>query len=182
MPQQYTQSSNERFLRERATSGWPWRMLIFTLSIFSVALVIYLGMLFIYKPYLVGSISKTESELNQLSLQIETEGREKFIEFYSQVANLKKLLESHLKTSQFMPFLEAVTHQRVTYSSATLIAPEKSLRIEGFAASYDVLAAQLELYEGAGWVERVVLDNSSEAEQVIKFSVRIQIKDEAFNL
>lgn len=179
---QYINSTNERFLKTHLTVGWPWRMFIFTLVIFLISLLGYLGLAFGYKPYLQSSIAKVESELNSLSLQINSKDQKSFIEFYSQVANLKSLLNTHVVTSKLFPLLESSTHQKVVYSSVNLIVQEKTLRIEGFADSYETLSAQLALYKQAPWVEKVILDNSSLADKTIKFGARLIIKNEAFNL
>ncbi|PIP46673.1 MAG: hypothetical protein COX15_00010 [Candidatus Colwellbacteria bacterium CG23_combo_of_CG06-09_8_20_14_all_42_19] len=179
---QYTRSVNDQFLRNNLTVGWPWRMLIFTVVIFLIALLSYLGLAFGYKPYLQSSIAEVESELNSLSLQVESESQKKFIQFYSQVANLKTILNKHVAASKLFPLLEAQTHQKVVYSSVNVLVQEKTLKIEGLAESYEVLAAQLALYGQAPWVEKVILDNSSLADKKIKFSARIIIKNETINL
>lgn len=179
---QYTRSANERFLKEHLTVGWPWRMFVFTLVIFLAAVFGYLGLTFGYKPYLQSSIANVESELNSLVLQVSSDSQKSFVEFYSQIANLKSLLGKHVLTSKIFPLLEAYTHQKSVYSSVTLVVEERTLRIEGFAESYQVLAAQLALYEQAPWVEKVVLDNSSLSDKTVKFGARLIIKDETFNL
>src|SRR3989338_1636243 len=130
---QYTRSVNEKFLSNKLAVGWPWRMFIFTSVMFLAAVFVYLGLAFGYKPYLQNSVSNIESELNSLSLQISPEAQKNFIRFYSQISNLRSLLAKHVTTSKLLPLLEASTHQKVVYSSTTLIPGERTLRIEGFA-------------------------------------------------
>jgi hypothetical protein len=179
---QYRESLNERFFREHLDIGWPWRMLVFTLMLFLAAVLSYLGLTFGYQPYLEDSIAKTESELNSLSLQVSADSKEDFIAFYSQLVNLKSLLDKHIAVSKLLPLLEQQTSRKVAYSSATILAQEKTLRLEGLAESYQVLAAQLALFEQAPWVEKVILDDSSLSEKNVKFDLRLIIKDEAINL
>ncbi len=179
---QYTRSVNEKFLDHKLTVVWPWRMFIFTSVMFLAAVFTYLGLAFVYKPYLQNSLSDVESKLNNLSLQISPESQKDFMRFYSQVSNLRELLAKHVTTSKLFPLLEASTHQRVVYSSTTLIPEERSLKIEGFAESYEVLAAQLTLFEQAPWVEKVILDNSSLSGKTVKFGARLIIKNETINL
>ncbi len=179
---QYTRNTNEIFLREHLTVGWPWRMFVFALVMFLIAIFSYLGLTFGYEPYLQSSTVNVESELNSLALQVSSDSQKSFVKFYSQIANLKSLLGKHVITSKIFPLLEAYTHQRVVYSAVTLVVEEHTLRIEGFAESYQVLAAQLALYEQASWVEKVILDNSSLSDRTVKFGARLIIKDETFNL
>ena len=179
---QYTRSINEKFLNNKLAVGWPWRMFIFTSVMFLAAVFTYLGLAFIYKPYLQNSLSDAESKLSNLSLQISPESQKNFMRFYSQVSNLRSLLAKHITTSKLFPLLEASTHQKVVYSSTTFVSEERALRIEVFAESYEVLAAQLTLFEQAPWVKKVVLDNSSLSGKTIKFGARLTVKNEAINL
>ncbi len=179
---QYTRNINEKFLDNKLAVGWPWRMFVFTSVMFLAAVLAYLGLALGYKPYLQNSVSDIESELSSLSLQVSPEAQKNFIRFYSQVSNLRSLLAKHVTTSKLFPLLEQSTHQKVVYSSTTLIPAERTLRIEGFAESYEVLAAQLALFEQAPWVEKVILDSSSLSGKTIKFGARLIIKNETVNL
>jgi len=179
---QYTKSANDKFLNEHLTVGWPWRMFVFTIVVFLVAIFGYLGLAFGYKPYLQNSIADVESKLNGLALQVSSDSQKSFIGFYSQIANLKSLLSEHVITSKVFPLLEDCTQERVAYSAVTLVSEEHALKIEGFAESYKVLAAQLALYEQAPWVEKVILDNSSLSDRTVKFGARLIIRDETFSL
>ncbi len=179
---QYTRSANEEFFKEHLKVGWPWHMFLFTLVVLLSVILTYFGLSFGYKPFLLRSITDTESKLIGLTLDVERESQDNFVTFYSQITNVKTLLAKHVITSKLLPLLENETHQKVVYTSANLILSEKILRIEGFAQSYEVLSAQLVLYEGASWVEKVILDNSSLGDQSVKFSVRLKLKNEILNL
>lgn len=181
MPQ-YIRSANEQFFKEHLKIGWPWHMFIFTLMVLLAAVLGYLGLSFGYKPYLKKSIADIESKLTGFALQATSESQKNFVTFYSQIANAKTLFVKHVITSKLFPLLESETHQKVVYTSTNLILSEKTLKIEGLAESYEVLAAQLALYEGASWVTKVILDSSSLGDRYVKFSVRLKIKNETLNL
>ncbi|MBI1839158.1 MAG: hypothetical protein HYR95_02615 [Candidatus Colwellbacteria bacterium] len=181
MPQ-YTRNLNDQFLKERMTVKWPWRMLVFSFIVFIASLLVYFGLRFGYKPFIEKSIAGTDAELNKLSLGIQSADQKNFINFYSQIANLKSVLGAHVTTSNLLPLLESVTHQKVVYASTNLSVPDRSLRIDGFAESYEVLSAQLALYKKASWVESVALDSSSAAEKNVKFSARIKVRNEIIHL
>ena len=179
---QYTRSANEQFFKEHLEVGWPWHMFLFTLILLLSVTLGYFGLHFGYRPYLLGSIADTESKLIGLALGVEKESQDNFVTFYSQIANVKTLLANHVTTSKLFPLLESVTHQKIVYTSTNLILSEKTLKIEGLAQSYEVISAQLVLYEGASWVEKVILDSSSLGDKSVKFSVRLKLKNEILNL
>ncbi|OGY57111.1 MAG: hypothetical protein A3E61_02335 [Candidatus Colwellbacteria bacterium RIFCSPHIGHO2_12_FULL_43_12] len=157
-------------------------MFVFVGIIFAFSVLSYIGLSFGYKPYLESSIQNIESEFNSLSLQIESKNQKNFVEFYSQVANLKSLLASHVQTSKVLPLLEQSTHPQVSYSAINLLVKDRSLAIDGYAASYDVLAAQLASYEQATWVDRVILNSSAVSDKTVRFSIKLNIKDETIKL
>jgi hypothetical protein len=179
---EYNQDVNEKFLKDHVSVGWPWRMLTFVTIIFLMAILSYLGLIFGYSPYLEKSTRDTQSEINSLSLQIESKNQQDFVKFYSQIVNLRTLSRSHIVTSKIIPLLESVTHRQVAYSGISLSVQERTLRIDGIASSYESMAAQLALYEQAPWVTKVILDNSSLSEQSVRFGVRLIIKDETIKL
>lgn len=179
---QYTETANDRFLKDHFSVGWPWRMFTLFAFLFICSIVAYLGLLFGYKPYIENQIQKTENDLERLSAQISPEEQSNFIEFYSQISNLKGLLAKHVLSSKLLPLLEGITDQKVVYTATNFTIPDRTLKIQGFASSYGVLAGQLALYESSPWVERVVLDDSSTTDKTIKFTLRITFKNETINL
>ena len=179
---QYTETANDRFLRDHVSVGWPWRMFILFVLLFACAVITYLGLLFGYKPYVESQITGAEDELKNLSAQISSEEQSNFVEFYSQISNLKGMLAKHVFSSKLIPLIEAATDQKVVYTGTTLSIADRTFKIQGLASSYEVLAGQLALYENAPWVDRVILDDSSVADKNIKFTIRITFKNETINL
>lgn len=179
---QYTETANDRFLKDHVSVGWPWRMFILFTLLFACSVIAYLGLLFGYEPYVASQIIKTENELTSLSAQISPDKQNNFVEFYSQISNLKGMLATHVISSKLLPLIEAATDQKVVYTSTNLTILDRTLKIQGYASSYEVLAGQLALYENAPWVERVVLDDSSTAGKTVKFTLRITFKNETINL
>ena len=179
---QYTETANDRFLRDHVSVGWPWRMFILFVLLFACAVITYLGLLFGYKPYVESQITGAEDELKNLSAQISSEEQSNFVEFYSQISNLKGMLAKHVFSSKLIPLIEAATDQKVVYTATNFTIPDRTLKIQGFASSYEVLAGQLALYENSPWVEKVVLDDSATTGANVKFTLRIIFKNETINL
>jgi hypothetical protein len=179
---QYTETTNDRFLKDHVSVGWPWRMFVLFILLFISSIIVYVVLLFGYKPYVESQINKTENELNSLAAQISPSEQSNFVEFYSQISNLRGMLTKHVLSSKLLPLIEGSTHQKVVYTATSLNVPDRTLKIQGNASSYEVLAAQLALYENSPWVEKVVLDDSSASGATVKFTLRIIFKNETINL
>lgn len=174
--QQFKQNPLEQFAPEKLPVGWPWRLFTISLVIFGVALFTYLGLIVGYEPYLQSKIQEKDAEINQLAQIVSKDDQEKFIQFYSQLTNLKNLLDNHIAASKLFPWLEQATNQKVYYSGAHLKVPERELELEGFAESYAILGEQLESFEQAEEVERYILDQSQFSEGKIQFKVKLKLK------
>ena len=144
VPQQFIKNPLDQFEAERLPVGWPWRFFSVSLIIFLATLLTYLGLLFGSEPYLNSQLGKKEELINQLAEKISADDREKFTQFYSQLFNLKNLLDNHVKPSQIFALLEKTADKKVYYRSALIKIPEKELNLDGVADSYETLASQLE--------------------------------------
>lgn len=145
--------------------------------IFLAAILSYFGIIFGYQPFLESGIREKDGEISKLADSVSKQEQEKFIQFYSQLVNLKVLLDNHANASKAFPFLERVTHQKVFYQNATLKVPERELELEGAAESYLALAEQLESFARSSEVERYLLTQSQLKENLAQFKVVLKLKD-----
>lgn len=164
----------ERFLEsEKLAVGWPWRIFVFSLFIFLLALSVAAGLKYGFRSYLDLQQKELDKTIQESGGAINETQQENFINFYSQLINLKYLLNNHLETSNVFSFLEEKTNQGVYFESAIWTATERQLRLEGITKSYDNLAQQIIAFEQSSEIEKVVLENSQTAERGIRFNVRI---------
>ena len=180
MPQQFVQNPLEQFEPEKLPVGWPWRFFSVSLIIFSATLLLYLGLAFGYKPFLNSSIKEKDDEMGKLSQTVNKQDQEQFIKFYSQLANLKILLDSHSVSSKVFSALEQMTNQKVFYKSANLKVPERELELDSVAESYGVLSEQLEAFNKSGGVERLTLGQSQAGEGGVQFKATLKLKADLF--
>ncbi len=178
----YTRDMTDQFPRERLPVGWPWRLFTFTLILFALAFLVYLGLSFGYKAFLNKSIDNLNSTLNSLSFQVAPTEREGFITFYSQLSNLQKLLASHIVSSKVFPILSGLTDQRVSYSTLNVSIVDRTVTVDGVAKDYAALASQLAIYEQSPEVEKVILQNSALTNKAVRFTAQVTFKDEIFHL
>ena len=176
MPRPFAQNSLEQFEPESLPVGWPWRFFSVSLIIFSATLLVYLGLVFGYKPFLNSNIQTIDAEIGKLSQTVTKEDQEQFIKFYSQLTNLKLLLDNHSVSSKVFSALEQMTNQKVFYRSATLKIPEQELELDGVAESYGVLSEQLEAFTQSGGVERFILSQSQTGEGGAQFKAILKLK------
>ncbi len=173
---QYTESILEEQLKrgEKLPVGWPWRLLLFTVLVFSVLTTIYLGMVLGYKPYLNSRIKSLDKEINNLTQAIDDTQQKNLANFYSQLVNIQNLLAHHPNASKLFDFLEKNTHNQVYFLSLNLSLAEKNLKIEGSASDYEALAQQLEIFRKAPEIERVFLEDSKLSDDKgVHFIVRL---------
>ena len=159
--------------------GWPWRLLVFVVIIFGVTVATYLGMTLGYKPYLNSQIKTLDAKITNLSQAVGEEQQKNLVGLYSQLVNIQSLLNSHPVASKIFDFLEKNTHQQIYYTALNLSLTEKSVKLEGIAVNYGILAQQLELFRKTPEIEKVFLDDSRLTEEgSIRFSIRLIFKPE----
>ena len=157
MPQQFTQNPLNQFESENLPVGWPWQFFSVSLIIFLTSLLIFLGLTLGYGPYLRSQILETDDKINQLLETVSKKDQERFAQFYSQLVNLKNLLDNHILSSKVLPWLEKITNQKVYYTNATIKVPEHKLELEGIAESYGVLGEQLEAFNQTEGISHLLL-------------------------
>ena len=182
MPQYNSRSVLEKELikGERLPVGWPWRLLTFMAIVFLTAILIYAGIAFGYSAYLESQIKNLDEKIAEFNRAIDRETQMRLTAFYSQFANIQKLLDSHVNGSKIFEFLQKNTHQKVYYANMNLSLKEKNIRLDGVAADYNVLAQQMEILRRAPEVQNVSLTGSQKKDNEITFSVSIILKPELF--
>jgi hypothetical protein len=161
---------------EKLAVGWPWRLFLFSLLVLVVVGVLYVGLESGYKIYLNDQIGRQDQAIEELSQSISAEDQEKFIAFYSQLANLQALLDNHQVTAGIFPFLEEKTNRFVYYDFVDFKPAERKLVLEGVALSYEVLAQQLEAFNRAREVEGLVVQESQSVGNRVQFRLSLILK------
>lgn len=181
MPQpSATNNISEQFLTEHVSIGWPWRILLFAIVIFALSLLIYFGLRFGYGPYLDSRSETLDRNLAELTQGVNLEDQERFVNFYSQLVNLKTVLEKHPFPSNTFSFLERNTLGRVYFSRADLDVGQRTLRLKGFAASIQGLAEQIAVLENSTDVDSVLVEDVGLSGGGTAFSASLTFKPEFF--
>ena len=170
---QYAQNVREQFSSTTKGFGWPKKFFTFSFVLFASVLGVYLGLAFGYKTFLNSSNEKAKGELGSLSSKISPEQKEDLATLYSQVTNIRGLLENHTLTSQAFTFFESITSQKVKYTSFSLSTSDREVSIEGVAATYSDLVSQLVLFEDSQYIEKFSMDEAEYESGSIRFKMDV---------
>ena len=163
-------------------SGLSWRLFVFFLITFVIAILSYAGLEYGYKTFLNKSIASYDAALEEARTKIGISEQKNLIAFYSQIVNLKSLFSSHVFGSRIFTFLESTTNLKVAYTSANLSTKDMQLSLDGVTDSYETLVSQLATFENAKEVDSVVLGTNSFDGVMVKFSVKIIFRPSFFLL
>ncbi|MFA4999666.1 MAG: hypothetical protein WC519_03000 [Parcubacteria group bacterium] len=159
----------------------PWKALVFSAVVFGLAIIVYAGLTFGYKPFVSASIKSAEDRMAELDyIAPQGEAEAEFVQFYSQLTNIKNLLSAHVAVMPFFNMLETNTMADVGFSGATINVLTKMANMSGFAKSYDVLAGQMAVYESALGVNKVTISSARLADELVRFELRADLSPDLF--
>lgn len=175
MPQQFVQNPMNQFEAENLPVGWPWRFFMVSFIIFLMSILVYLGLVFGYEPYLAGQIAQKDTEIEQRAATVSKEDQDRFIQIYSKVINIKSLIDNHLFSSNVLLMLEKATHPKIYYTGLSLKMLDRELELDGAAESFSALSEQLEAFAQTKGVERYSLTQSQLSGDTVQFKVSLKL-------
>jgi hypothetical protein len=165
---------------ETVATGWPWRLLASSVIIFILAIFVYAGLRFGYGPYLDRQIVSLDTSLASLSQSVAAAEQERFVNFYSQIVNVKTVLGKHAFASNALTFLERATTGPVYYTSAELDTNATELKLRGVTTSFDALAGQIAVFEQTKGVARVTLTDVKFTSTGVTFTLSVIFTSDFF--
>ncbi len=177
-----TPDISEQFLVEKLQVGRPWRILLTGFLVFVLSLFVYVGLHFGYGPYLESQAQDLDNQIQALGERVSAEEQERFLNFYSQLMNLKRVLSEHYLTSNFFTFLEKNTVEKVYFNSVSLNASQGTASLQGGAADLQSLAEQILVFEKSPQVVSVSLDTIyyTFGSKGLSFSLSLVVKKDLF--
>lgn len=171
----------EQFISEAIPVGFPWRLFIFSFTLFLFTLFVFFGLKFGYTVYIDKRAENLDEKIADLAAQVSQEDQQNFIAFYSQLVNLEKVLGRHGFTANIFRFLEENTLSNVYYKSAEFSSLEKSLKLSGVAASNKAVVDQLALFDKRIEVDGVNLNQmNTDSSGDVNFGITISFKGDFF--
>ncbi len=136
-------------------------LIMFSVALFAIALIIYLGLTFGYKPYLQSQVDALDTQVQSFNAAIPTDQKNQLITAYSQLVNLQTLLSQHPSAAGFMVWFEMHTHPNIYYTQFALNVASGQLTLTGVAKGLIDIAEQVAIFEGDQKVTRINFTNVS---------------------
>jgi hypothetical protein len=174
-------SLQDQFVEEAIPVGLPWRILISGGLIFALTVLVALGLDYGYKPYLEEQVTAVDSQFSSLTKNLTEADQKNIVVMYSQIANLKEILEKRTSVNTVFKFLEEQTVPAVYYTDAVMNGEEIKLSVKGFAPSINDLSQQIAIFEKNKAIHSVVLDSVGLQAGGAVFALTLQFNAEAFN-
>lgn len=175
MPQQFVQNPMNQFEAENLPVGWPWRFFMVSFVIFLMAILVYLGLIFGYQPFLSNQIAQKDQEISQRAASVSKEDQDKFIQIYSKIINIKSLIDNHVFSANALSMLEKVTHPKVYFTGLSMKTMDREMELDGVAESFSAISEQLEIFAQTKGIERYSLTQSQLSGDVVQFKVSLKL-------
>lgn len=173
-------NAGERFVTEKVPVGWPWRLLMFSVVLFALAFFLYFGIKLGYGAYLDREAASVDRALETLGTQVTAEDQDRFLNFYSQIVNLKGVLDRHSFTANAFSFLERNVIDAAYFTDAEFLAGDLSLELKGAATSFDALSQQMAVFEKVAGVDHVLLSDVTIRGGGVNFTLSVFFKESFF--
>ncbi len=152
----------ERLMQDPAhTPGWSGRLLMFASTLFFLCLLAYYGLLYGYKPYLQREADELSARSKALSQQVQSGSQVKIVEFYSQLANLRAMLDKHVYASNILELLEKSVHPNVYLTKLAFNASNNQISLAGVAKTAADVTAQMQIFQDTPEIAQTVFGNVS---------------------
>ncbi len=125
------------------TPGWPLRLIFAASGVFVASLLAFAGLTYAWLPYVQSQTDQLRSQVQAFTSKIPTTDAGTLENFYSQLSNVKTLLDKHIAVSPVFAWLEKNTDQNIYFTKFNLgLANGERLVLDGIAKSPDDVADQ----------------------------------------
>ncbi len=150
----------ERMVQDSArTPGWSGRLLMFSATLFMTSVFAYLGLVYGYAPYLQKQADTLNVQAKALTQQVQADNQTKIVEFYSQLANLRSILDKHAYSSALLELLEKSTYANVYFTKLSFTASNNQVALAGLARTAQDVPAQIQIFQTTPGIRNVTFNN-----------------------
>lgn len=165
----------EQLAPERASAGLPWRLMVFSLVLFSFSIFVYFGIHYGYSAFLDAQSTQLSKDAATLDKKIseQSSSQDSYLGLYSRLYNLNTVLQNRSFLSNVFPLLEKYAVADVYYSNLTYSKENKTFSVHGIAKSFDALSQQVSVFEqgATAQVSAVSVKNVSVSERGVDFDI-----------
>ena len=131
-------------------------LISFSGGILLITLVLWAGLQFVYKPYFDSQTQAIEKQIADQNSQISASDQTTIINFYSELANLRQLLRTHVTTTNLLTWLGQNTEQN-TYFSAFSFANGGTVTFTANARTEADANQQIAIFENSPQVKSLTV-------------------------
>lgn len=155
----------ERMTRDPSeTQGAYKQLLLLSAALFILLLVLYFGIAFGYEKYVETADANVERELVKFgTTQVSPETQKVIADLYSQLSNIKTLIDTHTIASPLFSLLERASGPNAYFTKLNLNALTNEMTLTGAARSLDDAAAVANFFEHQPEAARVNFNNAAAA-------------------
>lgn len=165
---------------ESQSAGLPWRLMIFAIILFAFSVFVYVGVHYGYAAYLEQQSADVTGKLETLAKKVSQTDEENFVGFYSQMVNLKTVLDKHTFPSNTFALLESKVTGDVYFSESSY-NNDYSVDLRGSARTFDALAQQIAVFEKASGIAKVSLKNVVLSDSGVAFEITLAFTQDFLN-
>ena len=134
---------------------------------------------YLYSGRLLNINADLRSQIASLQEDLDPNLIRELVNISNGLASARTLIKNHLLTSNVFEFLEKNTHPKVAYGSISYSAGSRKMDLSATAASYLVLARQINVFESSPVVNKVSFGGLSiKEDRSVGFSLGIEFKPE----
>lgn len=158
------------------TPGWSMGLISFAGGILFITIFLWAGLQYGYKPYFDNQTQKIEDQISAENNQISQADQTNLVNFYSQLSNLKQLLQTHVIPTNLLTWLEANTEQNVYYSSFSF-TDTGTLTLTANARTESDANQQIAIFENSPQVKSVSVSGLTASSNIgfWQFSITMSI-------
>ncbi len=176
MDQQGGQMAGGQFAPpESLSAGLPWRLMIFAIVLFAFSVFVYFGIHYGYTAFLDQQSADVAAKIEALAKKVSQTDEENFVGFYSQIVNLKTVLDKHAFPSNAFKLLESKVTADVYFTSGAFSSNDNSIDLHGSAKTFDALASQIAIFEKATEVTKVAFNDVNIADTGVTFDIKLNL-------
>ncbi|HVM76731.1 MAG TPA: hypothetical protein VMU07_01090 [Candidatus Paceibacterota bacterium] len=163
------------------TPGWSLGIISFGGGILFIAVFLWAGLAYGYKPYLDSQASAVQGQIASVEKSVSLDDQTSLIGFYSQLSNLRTLLRKHTLTSNVFPWIETHTEPNVFYSSFNL-ASDDSLNLTALAKTEADANQQIAIFESSPDVQTLTVTGVNfQPSGYWQFTAKLVLNPSVFN-
>jgi len=164
------------------TTGTYSRLIMISASLLVLAVFLWVGIAYGYKPYLTSQLDGVNEKINAFAEQIPADKQEQIAILYSQLVNLKQVLGNHSAASPLFGWLEKNTLPGVYFVKAAVNVSGSEVVLQGAARGLDDINSELALLGKAPEVKRLTIGTIGNTVQGWQFSVTLSLDPSVFKL